>query len=315
MNSFFTEVKINPSDNKISHKNNILLIGSCFTDEIGDKFHINGFNILKNPFGILYNPLSIAVCLNRIAKQEFFTEKDLVLSNEYYYLFSAHGDYRAKTKEECLNKINESIKQSHEFLKQTDYIFLTLGTSWTYWYKPLNYLMGNCHKIDNNLIDRHLIPYNESAKTLLEAIQTIKSIFKREYKIILTLSPIRHWREGYRDNLISKSHLVLAIEEMQKTDNVSYFPSYEIVMDELRDYRFYAEDLLHVNSSAVNYIWEKFSQTYFTTQTQELNKRFYKLWTMQNHRPLNADTALYSQHKNKIAELKQELLSFTNLSL
>lgn len=277
MNSFFTEVKINPSDNKISHKNNILLIGSCFTDEIGDKFHINGFNILKNPFGILYNPLSIAICLNRIAKQEFFTEADLVLSNEYYYLFSAHGDYRAKTKEECLNKINESIKQSHEFLKQTDYIFLTLGTSWTYWYKPLNYLMGNCHKIDNKLIDRHLIPYNESAKTLLEAIQTIKSIFKREYKIILTLSPIRHWREGYRDNLISKSHLVLAIEEMQKTDNVSYFPSYEIVMDELRDYRFYAEDLLHVNSSAVNYIWEKFSQTYFTTQTQELNKRFYKL--------------------------------------
>ncbi len=315
MNSFFTEVKINPSDNKISHKNNILLIGSCFTDEIGDKFHINGFNILKNPFGILYNPMSIAVCLNRIAKQEFFTEKDLVLSNEYYYLFSAHGDYRAKTKEECLNKINESIKQSHEFLKQTDYIFLTLGTSWTYWYKPLNYLMGNCHKIDNKFIDRHLITYNESAKTLLEAIQTIKSIFKREYKIILTLSPIRHWREGYRDNLISKSHLVLAIEEMQKTDNVSYFPSYEIVMDELRDYRFYAEDLLHVNSSAVNYIWEKFSQTYFTTQTQELNKRFYKLWTMQNHRPLNVDTALYSQHKNKIAELKQELLSFTNLSL
>lgn len=315
MNGLFTEVKIKPSDSKISHKDNILLIGSCFTDEIGGKFQICGFNTLKNPFGILYNPLSIATCLNRIAKQEFFSEEDLILSNEYYYLFSAHGDYRAKTKEECLEKINKSIKLNHEFLKQSDYIFLTLGTSWTYWYKPLNYLMGNCHKIDNKLIERRLIPYNESSKALLEAIQTIKTVFKKEYKIIFTLSPIRHWREGYRDNLVSKSHLVLAIEEMQKKDLVSYFPSYEIVMDELRDYRFYAEDMLHVNSTAVNYIWEKLSQTYFSSQTQELNKLFHKLWTMQNHRPLNSDTTLYSQHKEKIAELKQELQPHTNLIL
>ena len=315
MNSLFTEVKINPSENKISHKDNILLIGSCFTDEIGEKFQVYGFNTLRNPFGILYNPLSIATCLKRIAKQDFFNEKDLILSNEYYYLFSAHGDYRAKTKEECLTKINESISLSHEFLKQTDYIFLTLGTSWTYWYKPLNYLMGNCHKINNKLIDRHLISYNESAKALLDAIQTIRTIFKREYKIIFTLSPIRHWREGYRDNLISKSHLVLAIEETLKEKFVSYFPSYEIVMDELRDYRFYSEDMLHVNSTTVNYIWEKFSQTYFSSQTQELNKRFYKLWTMQNHRPLNADTDLYSQHQNKTLTLKQELQPYTNLIL
>lgn len=307
MSDFFTQVKVSPSDKKISHKDNILLIGSCFTDEMGKKFVENGFSVLKNPFGILYNPLSIANCLDRITKKEFFTEQDLVYSNEYYYLFSAHGDYRAKDKEECLRLINQSIKESHDFLKQTSWIFLTLGTSFTYWYKPLNYLMGNCHKIDNKLIERRLADYKETSLGLISSIENMKRTFGREYNIVLTLSPIRHWREGYRDNLISKSHLTLSIEEIKKTEGVFYFPSYEIVMDELRDYRFYAEDMLHLNTTATNYIWEKLSQTFFADKTREKNKLFMKLFLMQNHIPLNPDSQAYKLHKEKILALQQEL--------
>ena len=315
MNEFFTTVNVPSSPYKISHRDNILLIGSCFTDEIGSKFSQHGFSTLRNPFCILYNPLSIAVCLERTAKKEFFTEQDLIESNEYFYLFSAHGDYRGKTKEGCLNAINESIEEAHSFLQKTDYIFLTLGTSWTYWYKPLNYLMGNCHKVDSKLIERKLSPHTLSAQRLLEAEEVLKNALQKEFKIIFTLSPIRHWREGYRDNLISKSHLTLAIEEMTCRENISYFPSYEIVMDELRDYRFYAEDMIHLNSSAVNHIWKKFSDTYFSEETKELNKRFRKLFTMQNHRPINPDTLAYQQHLSKTENLKTELQQYTCLNL
>ena len=310
--NLFTEVIIPESKDKINHKQNIMLIGSCFTDEIGNKFSQNGFNTLRNPFGILYNPLSIAVCLDKITQNTFLADDDLIKVDEYYYAFSCHGDYRAKDKESCLSQINKSIEESHNFLKNCDYLILTLGSAWTYWYKPLNYLMGNCHKVDSKCIDRRLISPKDISTALFEAISNIKANINPNIKVILTLSPIRHWREGWHDNMLSKSTLYLAIEELRKKTSCIYFPSYEIVMDELRDYRFYTQDLLHVNETTVNYIWEKFSATFFSKPTQELNKQFYKLFTMQNHRPLNPDTQNYKLHLEKTALLKQQLQQETS---
>ncbi|MDO5760542.1 MAG: GSCFA domain-containing protein, partial [Bacteroidota bacterium] len=189
-------------------------------------------------------------------------------------------------------------------------------TALTYWYKPFDRLMGNCHKIDNKLIERRLISYLDIANKFYETIREVRKIFNKQHNIVFTVSPIRHWREGYRDNLVSKSHLHLAIEEMRKKDeNLGYFPSYELVMDTLRDYRFYAEDMLHINSTAVDYIWQQFSNTYFTPNTMELNKQFFRLWTMKNHRPLNPDTLQYKMHLEKIKTEIDRLQVLTALPL
>lgn len=312
MSGFFTKVEVEPSKEKISHKDSVLLIGSCFTDEIGGRFERCGFEVLRNPFGIMYNPLSIANCLKRIADREYFEQKDLIKSGEYYFLFSAHGDYRDTDSLRCLDKINRSIDEAYEFLKKCKQIFLTLGSSWTYWYRPSDYLMANCHKIDNKLIDRRLCTFEHSAKALTEATDRVEQRMGRKYNVIFTISPIRHWKEGYRDNLISKSHLVLAVEKLRgERERFSYFPSYEIVMDELRDYRFYGEDMLHISSTAAEYIWEKFSQTYFGEEDRALNKRFFKLWAMENHRPLNPESDQYREHLKKTEALKKELQGYS----
>ncbi len=293
----------------LNHKDRILLIGSCFTNEIGDKFDEHGFTTCKNPFGILYNPLSISVCLDHIINNVYLTEKDLVYSNEYYYAFSCHGDYRGRTKEECLQKINNSIKHSHDFIKQATCIILTFGSMWSYWYKPNNYLMGNCHKINDKYIDRRLLSYDEVIKNLLGNVQQIKNKFNENIKFIFTLSPIRHWREGYHDNMLSKSYLYILINDLVNLigTNAFYFPSYEIVMDELRDYRFYKEDLLHVSNLTVDYIWEKFSDSVFAKEEIAKNKEYKKLFLMKSHRPLEPQSEGYKQHLKKIAELEAKL--------
>ena len=277
---------------ELTHKDKILLIGSCFTDEIGDKFTCNGFEILKNPFGILYNPLSISVCLDSITNKRYLKEQDLVYSNEYYYAFNCHGDYRGKKKQECLEKINLSIDLANDFLQNTNCIILTFGSMWSYWYTPNNYLMGNCHKIDSKLIKRRLLNKEEVITALENNIQQIKQKFNKYIKIIITLSPIRHWREGFHDNMLSKSHLYILINDLVNNleNNAYYFPSYEIVMDELRDYRFYKDDLLHISNLAVDYIWEKFSGAVFSNIEKSKNEDYHKLFLMKNHRPLNQDS-------------------------
>lgn len=308
-NSFFTEIKIPQSPFSITHKDNILLFGSCFTDEIGAKLSQNGFNILKNPFGILYNPKSIEQCIYRIAKRDYFEAKDTIKSGEYYYLFSAHGDFRGLTQEECLSQINQSIDNAHTFLEKSNVVIITLGTAWTYWYKENNYLMGNCHKIDSKLIERKLLTNKDISEAIINIGKIISDI-NPTIRIIFTLSPVRHWREGFRDNAVSKARLYDAI--YQNTDNkqVFYFPSYDIVMDELRDYRFYAKDLLHVGDVAVDYIWQKFSEVYFSPKTMEINDKFVKLYQMKNHRPFNPQSEGFMKHLTKIKSLEEELNTY-----
>lgn len=308
----FTSVEIPLSKYPITHRDNILLIGSCFTNEIGQRLSQYGYNIMINPFGIIYNPLSIVECLLRVAKREYFLSQDLVFNNQLYYCFACHGDFCSSNEKDTLKLINDSIDKANEFLQQTTYIILTLGTAWTYWYKPLNRLMANCHKIDSKLIDRQLLSVDTITCQLQEMIQYIEKKFNNKIKFIFTLSPIRHWAEGYKDNLLSKSTLNLSINNIIENQNncADYFPSYEIVMDELRDYRFYAPDLLHINSLGVDIIWEKFVNTFFSQQEKILSNKFFKLYQMKNHRPINPNTEQYQQLLIKIKDLEKELVAF-----
>lgn len=310
---FFTEVKTEESDWKITHKDKILLIGSCFTDEIGFKFEQSGFNIMKNPFGVVYNPVSIAELLERCSQKRHFTASDVIQSGEYYYLFAAHGDVRGKTVGECLEKANQITDTVHDYLKSTSVVVITLGTAWSYWYKEGNVLMANCHKIPQKFIDRRILTVEEIEVSLNGLILTLRYHLNKDTKFIFTLSPVRHIKEGLQDNNLSKSTLTLAMHRVVKENaDVDYFPSYEIVTDELRDYRFYAKDLVHVNETTVDYIWQRFSQTYFSQRTKELNGRYVKLYLMKNHRPINPDSEGYKKHCEKIRQEEEKIKDLEN---
>ncbi len=289
-----------------------MLLGSCFTENIGNKLTTNGFETLINPFGILYNPFSICNSLDRILNLNFLDSDSLVYVNEFWYSYEHHGVFRDKNKDNLLQTINLEITNANHFLEQTDWLIITLGTAWVFFLKENNKILGNCHKLDSKLIDRRLLSAEEIVRHTILTINNIRKI-NPNIKIILTVSPIRHWKQGYRENLISKSALHIATDQICKTtNNCSYFPAYEIVMDELRDYRFYQADMLHPSEVAVDYIWEKFSTHLFSDETMQLCKDYSKLYSMKQHKAFNPESQGYKHHLIKIAKLEQEIYEKRN---
>jgi hypothetical protein len=310
--NFTTQIPISKHENNISHKDKIMLLGSCFTENIGNKLSINGFETMINPFGILYNPFSICNSLDRIINLKFLLSEDLVQVNEFWYSYEHHGIFRNENSDNLLQTINLGISEANSFLKQTNWLIITLGTAWIFFLKENNKILGNCHKLNSQLIDRRLLTINEITENINLTINNIRKI-NPDIKIILTVSPIRHWKQGFRENLISKSTLHLATDQICKSiNNCSYFPAYEIVMDELRDYRFYQADMLHPSEVTVDYIWEKFSNHLFSDNTIQLCKDYFKLHSMKQHRAFNPESQGYKQHLIKIEKLEIELYEKRN---
>lgn len=310
--NFTTQIPISKHKNNISHKDKIMLLGSCFTENIGNKLSINGFETLINPFGILYNPFSICSSLNRIINLKFLDSEDLVKVNEFWFSYEHHGVFRDEKCDNLLQTINLGITKANLFLKQTNWLIITLGTAWVFFLKENNKILGNCHKLNSQLIDKKLLSVDEIVENTSLTINKIREI-NPNIKIILTVSPIRHWKQGYRENLISKSSLHLATNQLCETINdCFYFPAYEIVMDELRDYRFYQADMLHPSEIAVDYIWEKFSTHLFSDLTANLCKDYCKLHSMKQHKAFNPESQGYKNHLIKIAKLEKELYEKRN---
>lgn len=310
--NFTTQIPISKHKNNISHKDKIMLLGSCFTENIGNKLSINGFETLINPFGILYNPFSICSSLNRIINLKFLDSEDLVKVNEFWFSYEHHGVFRDEKCVNLLQTINLGITKANLFLKQTNWLIITLGTAWVFFLKENNKILGNCHKLNPQLIDKKLLSVDEIVENTSLTINNIREI-NPNIKIILTVSPIRHWKQGYRENIISKSALHLATNQLCETINdCFYFPAYEIVMDELRDYRFYQADMLHPSEIAVDYIWEKFSTHLFSDSTANLCKDYCKLHSMKQHKAFNPESQGYKNHLIKIAKLEKELYEKRN---
>lgn len=310
--NFTTQIPISKHKNNISHKDKIMLLGSCFTENIGNKLSINGFETLINPFGILYNPFSICSSLNRIIYLKFLDSEDLVKVNEFWFSYEHHGVFRDEKCDNLLQTINLGITKANLFLKQTNWLIITLGTAWVFFLRENNKILGNCHKLNPQLIDKKLLSVDEIVENISLTINNIREI-NPNIKIILTVSPIRHWKQGYRENIISKSALHLATNQLCETINdCFYFPAYEIVMDELRDYRFYQADMLHPSEIAVDYIWEKFSTHLFSGSTANLCKDYCKLHSMKQHKAFNPESQGYKNHLIKIAKLEKELYEKRN---
>jgi len=303
MSVFRTKIELQPSPFRISHKDKILFNGSCFTDNIGQKLKGLNFQARINPFGVVYNPLSVLNSLGILLDGEEFTEEDLGFHNELWFSWDHHSSFSDPVKTVTLERINQEIKVSSKHFKKTDYLLVTFGTAWVYRLKKNGQVVANCHKMPSKEFDRVLLNQEDIVKSWSIFVPEILKKNKG-LKIIFTVSPVRHWKDGAHGNQLSKSVLLLAIDELCRTfpENTEYFPAYEILLDDLRDYRFYDDDLLHPNKLAVEYIWNLFEKVYFDKETLEINKELEKIILAKKHRVYHENTESYRKFRAKLTD-------------
>lgn len=307
MNTFRTEIIIPNIKSKINYNSKIMFLGSCFSNNIGSKLSANKFDTLINPFGVIYNPISVSNSLDILIDNKVFLDKDLYFDNNQWQSFSHHSIFSNIEKHLCLEGINKSIEKSSAFLKQADCLFITLGTAWVFKLIENQKIVSNCHKLSPNKFERQRLSIDTIIKVYDTLVHKLKK-YNPKIEIIFTISPIRHWKDGAHENQLSKSTLLLAVDHLQKKHSyINYFPSYEIVMDELRDYRFYGDDMLHISNVAIDYIWTKFIESLISSDSISTMKNISKIIQACNHRPFNYTS---SQHQlfiqktlNKIKQL------------
>lgn len=291
---FSTRVPIPKSAVQIGYDSRMMLFGSCFSENIGRYLLDNKFRVNINPFGILYNPQSIAVAVNRILEKQPFSETDLVYRNGMFHSFMHHGMFSAQTENECLSLISSRFSEAVAQISETDVFLITFGSAYVYRLRETGETVGNCHKFPSEMFSHSRLSVNDIITEWTQLIIRLLEM-NSNAKFIFTVSPIRHWKDGAHENQLSKSILHLAIDALQKefTDSVGYFPAYEIMLDELRDYRFYADDMMHPSDMAISYIWERFSETYFSAGTDKIVSEWQSIRRALNHRPLNQNGTEY----------------------
>ena len=288
-----TVVEIAPSKWKIGYEDRILLLGSCFSDEIGEQMAQRYLQVTSNPFGTLYNPLSIAQAINYqlpITNDQL----PLVYHDGLWHSMAHHGSFSRANKEEAEQAVRASIDHMQQALREATVVIVTFGTAWVYELvesqksKDKSQVVANCHKLPAESFTRRRL----SVEEIVDAWKPILKQYKDKHWLF-TVSPIRHIKDGLHENQLSKATLLQAVETLiteyrtQSTDRISYFPSYEIILDELRDYRFYADDLVHPSSMAINYVWERFVDTFCTNQTKNELVLQHKRWKHEHHIPLH----------------------------
>lgn len=304
---FRTEIEIEKFPFQISHKNRLVFIGSCFADEIGMRFKNSGFHSLVNPFGVIFNPISIAGILNDAVNTSTEIQHHIIEHNSRFYSLKHHGSFASNSKANLEQQIAEQNNLLHNNLKQADFLFITLGTAVTYKHIQENKVVANCHKLPNNLFNNNLLNIAEVVENLGTSVEKLRQI-NPALKVIFTVSPVRYFNFGMHKNQLSKATLLLAVEALtQRLNNCYYFPAYELVIDDLRDYRFMKEDLIHPNKQAVDYIWGKIEQAFLNENTLSLCKRVQSFNAMNNHRMREESNEFKEKIKSEYEALKQLL--------
>ena len=298
-----TDVKIPKSLFLITHETGMMMLGSCFAQNIGQKLQECKFKVNLNPFGILYNPLSVCEALEYIASDKLYDESsdEIFEYNGMWHSWLHHSNFSRRLKADAVDAVNDGIVAARKALASLDVLILTFGTAYVYRKVSDDRVVGNCHKAPQAQFSRSLLSVGEIVARCSSTMDTLLG-HRPNLKVLFTVSPIRHLRDGAHDNQISKATLLLAIEQLRGMypSNTLYFPSYEIVLDELRDYRFYAEDMVHPSSVAVDYIWERFSDTYFSEATQQLNVELKDIARALAHRPFDASSEAHRAFLSKI---------------
>jgi hypothetical protein len=311
---FRSEFTPKPFSIKMKHTDKLLLVGSCFTEQIGKKLAGHKFDVLENPNGILFNPISIAKAVMSYANEKLYTEDELFYFNELWASREHHTHFSNMQKEIALKNINESQQKAIDFIKNADWILLTLGSAFVYEWKDIvaqnNYenVAANCHKIPTDKFNRRLTD-PEEIKAILQKMEAAVRLINPVVKFIYTISPVRHLREGFVENNRSKATLIQAVHSLVNDTTNFYFPSYELVIDDLRDYRFFAEDLAHPNYSATNYVWEKFVPTVIDEPSQHLMQKINEINAAKNHKAFNPTSIA---HKNFIQANVEKIIALKN---
>lgn len=300
-----TPVHINPLPVQLGYRQHVLLMGSCFATGMGERMRQLKLTVNVNPFGVLYNPLSLAAGLRMLMEEKPLTVDDLQYANGLWFSFYHHGSFSHPDRDEALARINAELARSAGFLKKTDTLILTLGTAYVYEHKRSGMVVSNCHKLPAGDFERRMMSVDEVYGCLSQLLSGLTA-YRKGLKATITVSPIRHLKDGAHANQLSKATLLLAVDRLcRQFDSVAYFPAYEILLDELRDYRFYADDMLHPSEKAADYIWQRFEEAAFAETDRKVMSEIDKVIAAYHHRPFNPDT---EQHRTFLASFYQKVL-------
>lgn len=303
-----TQIPLQKAHNQIDYKSQIMLLGSCFVENMGRKLEYFKFPSLQNPFGILFHTIAIENLVTKSVRQESYSEADVFFLNDRWHCFDAHSDLSNASQEHLIKDLNDGLKATHEQLSKSTHIIITLGTAWVYRNIKSDNIVANCHKVPQKEFSKELLSVDEISDSLQKTINGIRSVNEKA-QIIFTVSPVRHLKDGFVENQRSKSHLITAVHEMIYNDVTlsaveGYFPSYEIMMDELRDYRFYKSDMVHPNDLAVDYIWEKFKVVWISKECDMLMDQVEAIQKGLEHKPFNPDS---NEHKGFLKSLQTKI--------
>lgn len=308
--NFTTKIPIPKNINFIEYRSKILLFGSCFAENIGEKLRYYKFQTQVNPFGIIFNPFSIEKLIERVVVQRHFTKSDIFFFNERWHCYEAHSELSHPDSEVVLSNLNQILSDTQKQLQQATHIIFTYGTSWVYRHIETNSIVANCHKVPQKQFTKELLSIDSIQKSIQNTISLIATL-NPKCNFIFTVSPVRHLKDGFVENQVSKAHLIAAIYSFLQESEVvppsgarGIFPSFEIMMDELRDYRFYADDMIHPSQLAIDYIWERFTATQIDANaiaTMELVQTIQKGLA---HRPFNPNS---ESHQKFEANLKEKI--------
>lgn len=303
MEKWRTQIQVEKASVSINHDHQSIFLGSCFSENIANKFMYYGLRAQKNPLGIIYNPISIVRQLRLLLEIENLDESRFIQRQNHFFHLDAHSDFYANTKEELSKKWN-SLK--HNFKKlwaKADFVFITLGTSWIYEHIETNYIVANCHKIPTKEFNKRLLN-TEEITSALKDICTICEKADKPKNIVFTVSPVRHTKDGLIENSLSKAQLISSIHQVLSETKGRYFPAYEIMIDDLRDYRFYANDMIHPSEKAIDYIWNVFKEVFFEDKTTLIGEEISKIRAMKSHRPMFPDS---DEHKMFLQSLESKI--------
>ena len=302
---FRTKIPILDSDHPIDYNSRIVSLGSCFAVNIAKKLDYFKFQNTCNPFGILFHPRAIEKLIDFSVSGKSFTEKDVFFHNERWHSFDAHSDLSNSNKDDIIAHLNAISAATKLQLQAATHIIITYGTSWVYRNIATNEIVANCHKVPQTAFSKEILSVETIENSIKNSIALIQTVNPKA-NIVFTVSPVRHLKDGFVENQLSKANLIAAIYRQLQTEhcklNTEYFPSYEIMMDELRDYRFYAEDMIHPNPVAIDYIWQRFSETYISAESHSIMKEVETIQKGLQHRPFNSNSESHQQFLSKLQD-------------
>lgn len=299
-------------DNQIDYQSKLVLLGSCFAEHMAEKLEYFKFQNTINPFGIIFNPVSIEKIILKSLNKIYYTDADVFFHNDQWQCYEVHSKLSHSAKDELINELNSLIDLTHSQLHNASHIIITLGTAWAYKLNETNQIVANCHKVPQSNFTKVLLSIEDISASLYRIVDSIQSI-NPNVKFIFTVSPVRHIKDGFVENNVSKAHLISSIYKVLQIPPLGvrghYFPSFELMMDELRDYRFYTDDMLHPNQTAINYIWEKFKDVWMHPEAFKTMTLVDTIQKGLQHKPFNPQTQAYQAF---IKDLEEKIKTLQN---